>query len=391
MKKMTLVEKTTLERLHQKKQSMEMFRPEEATMLQLQGHIEQILKSSKLSDDEKIRLLAEAKDKLRRIKDSINPMVVAQAESGEVYFIRKPQPPTDRKPQPSRPRKPSPPTPPPSQASSPSSSGSLSQASSKRSSRIIPRQASLRDEETQADTEDIGVPSMADIEDIGIQARPDAEHIAIQARPEVAHVGTHAKPDIQDKETQSDEEPEFIPLAPPLPRTSIATGPKEKQLSKLLDTMEKDKQIVPDKFSRKFHELRVFLKNNPHILRQNMLGEAVVDGKTIANSNAADLIRNVFIKNEKQKTIGANRFATSLMMEYFSPEMASNSEFISMLNNPQQSPRTSPSSSSSTKTSTASFSINSKQGGKGFPKRKRGGKPLPHPPGKRPRILYLYR
>ena len=94
MKKMTLVDKRTLERLHQKKQSMEMFRPEEATMLQLQSHIEQILNSSKLSDDEKIRLLREAKYKLHRVKESINPMVVAQAESGEIYFIRKPQPPS---------------------------------------------------------------------------------------------------------------------------------------------------------------------------------------------------------------------------------------------------------------------------------------------------------
>ena len=68
---------------------------------------------------------------------------------------------------------------------------------------------------------------MADIEDIGIQARPDAEHISIQARPEVAHVGTYAKPEIQDKETQSDEEVEFIPPAPPLQRTTIATGPEE--------------------------------------------------------------------------------------------------------------------------------------------------------------------
>ena len=123
-----------------------------------------------------------------------------------------------------------------------------------------------------ADIEDIGIQAIPDAENIAIQVRPDIEHIGTQARPNVAHVGTHAKPDIQDKESQSDEEVEFLHPAPPIQRTTIATGPEEKQLSKLLDTMEKDKQIVPDKFSRKFHELRVFLKNNPQILRQNMLG-----------------------------------------------------------------------------------------------------------------------
>ena len=112
--------------------------------------------------------------------------------------------------------------------------------------------------------------------------------------------------------------------------------------------MEKDKHIIPEKFSRKFREFRVFLKNNPHLLSQNMLGEAVVDGTTISNSNPADLIRNVFIKNENQNRIGANRFATALTMDYFPPEMASNSAFINILDFPQHSHRNSPSSSSST-------------------------------------------
>jgi len=92
---MTLVEKATMERLHQKKQSLEMFHPEEATMFQLQSHIEQILKTSKLSDEQKIRLLRESKYKLQRVKESLNPMVVAQAEQpldSDVVDIATPPP-----------------------------------------------------------------------------------------------------------------------------------------------------------------------------------------------------------------------------------------------------------------------------------------------------------
>ena len=407
MKKMTLVEKATMERLHQKKQSMEMFHPEEATMLQLQSYIEQILKSSKLSDEEKIRLLTEAKEKLRRIKDSINPMVVAQTESGEVYFVRKPQPP------PSRQRKPSPATRPPSHASSKRSSGPKD--SSKRSSRISSRQPSFHDDWIQAtadteddeaqataDTEDREaqaaadlqereVQAIADMEDFGNQASPEVGHIGVQWKPDVSHIGTHVRPHAQVKETQSDAEAEIVPLAPPLPKAAIEIVSEEKPLGRLLDSMEKDLQIVPRQYARKFHEFRIFLKNNPHLLRLNALGEAVIEGKTIANSSAADLIRTLFINNEKQNTTGENRLAIALLKNEFQPEMISNSRFLNILSAPNFSPHTSPPSTPNTKSSSVSIAIKPKQAGKGFPKRKRGGKPLPHPPGKRPRILYLYR
>ena len=308
MKKMTLVEKATMERLHQKKQSLEMFHPEEATMFQLQSHIEQILKTSKLSDEQKIRLLRESKYKLQRVKESLNPMVVAQAEQpldSDVVDIA---------------------TPPP-----------LSPARSKSSSDIDK------------------IPSEDFLDASGIPIEGPSTPLPSAAPP---------------------------PLLTSLVASSSSTVSKPNIFSNL---------VFENQYKNKYDKFKDFVKAHPGLLDKNASGEAVIDGQTVQGSNFDDLIRGVFIKNDRLNKLGVPRLAVALTKAGMNKHMVSSSKFKELL-----SPRVKK-VTSLTKLPTHSKSLI--QGGKGFPKRKRGGKPIPDgkrpqfapPPGKRPKILFLYR
>ena len=77
MKKMTLVEKALLDRIREKQTVQAIAQPELSGMVQIQHQIEETLKSSKLSDDEKVNILQRAQQRFGQLKDSIQPRAAA--------------------------------------------------------------------------------------------------------------------------------------------------------------------------------------------------------------------------------------------------------------------------------------------------------------------------
>ena len=63
MKKMTLVEKAVLDRLRQKQIVQEIQKPELSAMVKIQAKLEDTLRSSKLTDTEKLDILERAQEK----------------------------------------------------------------------------------------------------------------------------------------------------------------------------------------------------------------------------------------------------------------------------------------------------------------------------------------
>ena len=82
MKKMTLVEQAVLDRLRQKQIAQEIQKPELSAMVKIRTQIEDRLRSSKLTDTEKLDILERAQEKYAKLKDSMRPTKSPIVEEG---------------------------------------------------------------------------------------------------------------------------------------------------------------------------------------------------------------------------------------------------------------------------------------------------------------------
>ena len=250
-----------------------MFHPEEATMLQLQAHIEQILKSSKLSEDEKIRLLREAKYKLRRVKESLNPMVVAQAEQtmpSEVLVLQPPTPHNSRA----------------STSPSRSSSGTTKPFGEK-----WYKSASEGENEQESD----------------IPPAPP-----LPTPPPLAP----AKP------------PLALPVTPPQVVRASSTSSSSKNIFSNLE--------FKNQYSGKFERFQSYLNKHPGVIDRTDGGEALIDGHVVEGSKFDDLIRDIFIPAKELKKIGQTRLAAALTKIGMDPEMVSSGKFKTLMTHPSR-------------------------------------------------------
>ena len=331
MKKMTLVEKATMERLNQKRQSMEMFHPEEATMLQLQTHIEQVLKSSKLSEDEKVRLLMEAKEKLKRVKEAMNPLALAQAEGSEVYFLSRSHKPVKAK------------------AKAPA----VSDRTSSGSETVTP--GGKGESDTESDT--------ADQYDFASE-KPLGEGEMKMAPSEDEPTGSEG----EENAAQEEAKPLTTPTLPPRTvktsssSTSTSSGPN------IFATAD-----VQHPHKEQYKRFQKFVNAHPGLLDKTKNGEIVIDGRLIPNSNFDHLMKNMYKTNDRLLLTGKENLAIALGKAKISTDLVSDRDFRERI-----------------KVVLKSMEKHSPQGGKGFHKRKRAGKPIPPPPGKRPKVLFLY-
>ena len=140
---------------------------------------------------------------------------------------------------------------------------------------------------------------------------------------------------------------------------------------------------LPQQFAQKFDRLKNFLNAKPNLISNNALKEVILDGKRIPNSNFHDLIRNMYVRNEAYNLTGNHELLSLLKREKLPKSYLSNHAVIENLGTPPPSPtakkevKHAPLSSSSS--SSYNSADNGNQTGKGAP------------PGKRPRILLLYR
>ena len=118
---------------------------------------------------------------------------------------------------------------------------------------------------------------------------------------------------------------------------------------------------LPPQYTKKFDLFKKFFTEHPNDLSVNNDNELVVDGRPLANSFAPDLFRSLYLKNKKGNLTGRPNFITKLENLKADPAMFSNKTVLSSLS--PKGKRTKP------------FG----QTGKGYP------------PGKRPRILHVFR
>ena len=202
---------------------------------------------------------------------------------------------------------------------------------------------------------------------------------------------------------------------------------------------------LPQQYSNKFNSFKRFLDAHPGLLDKNAQNEAVVDGRTIAGSNFDDLIHNLYVHKQSDNLTGVFDLTTALVKANLSHTLLSNHRFIDLMNPPPLVPPLASTSTTSLHSDqppllrvhakrARSGSSHSRTPTKSTSKHKHAKKPekyswlssaasiLPfgsstshtdmpaleddpefstpevkqsgsgrHPPGKRPRILYLYR
>ena len=205
---------------------------------------------------------------------------------------------------------------------------------------------------------------------------------------------------------------------------------------------------LPAQFGSKLSSFTRFLEAHPGLLDKNAQNEAVVEGRPIAGSNFDDLVRNLYVYKSSNNLTGVYDLTNALVKANISTSLVSNRRFINLLHPPPLKPQLIPpvASTSSTalhseQSSTISRAKRAKSSEResGTPlkatsKHKHKKKPeekgwhfpsasylnpfsttshtnMPaleddpafstpeekqhgtgrHPPGKRPRILYLYR
>jgi len=124
---------------------------------------------------------------------------------------------------------------------------------------------------------------------------------------------------------------------------------------------------LPKQYRSKGTQLVEFFDEHPGRFSATSTGEMAIDGKPIPNSNFNDLIRHLYIGHQ-QTPVGLEHFVSALRELNVPRTSISNRKVIDILNQGElfHSPTGSP-------------TITQKGKGRGFP------------PGKRPRILYLYK
>ena len=126
---------------------------------------------------------------------------------------------------------------------------------------------------------------------------------------------------------------------------------------------------------------------------KNSKNEMVLAGKVILDSNFDNLVRNLYVRNSKYNLTGLESFAQTLNKARLPSSILSNSEFSPLLKAVSATAPSSPTfpgkrTLSSHKGKTGDVNLSSEEGD--AESQSGHGKPHP-PPGKRPRILKLYR
>ena len=172
---------------------------------------------------------------------------------------------------------------------------------------------------------------------------------------------------------------------------------------------------LPANRSKKFAKFLKFVDDNPNLLAKNEQNEMILEGKRLAGSNFDHLIRNLYVAKTDYNLTGIGDLTHALSKAKLSPSAISNTKFqtlVSPAKSPQfhsplakSPPKSEPSSPVSTETthplaapnplkhgrplaaSSHQAGPSSKSGKAGSSKDGQGR----IPPGKRPRMLKLYR
>jgi len=162
-------------------------------------------------------------------------------------------------------------------------------------------------------------------------------------------------------EPTAEEEPQQAVRAEHMgPSSSVTVSPFAKVLASL-----------PKTFHKKATDLAEFFDEHKGHFASNAQGELVIDGQAIAKSNFKDLIRHLYIE-KRQVPHGLNEFVASLKALNVPRTSLSNKKIIEILDNDPDVFYDSP--------------LGTMQTGSGRLNHNRT-----KPPGKRPRILFLYK
>ena len=134
---------------------------------------------------------------------------------------------------------------------------------------------------------------------------------------------------------------------------------------------------LPAIYSKKFELFKKFLADHPNDFTSNSKKELVIDGAPLPNSYAPDLFRSLYLRSTKANLLGHANLITKLHQLNADPDMFSNKKVLNFLSYLGKKP---PAHSSS-----------KAQKGTVFSSKPQKGSGFSFPPGKRPRILHVYR
>ena len=153
------------------------------------------------------------------------------------------------------------------------------------------------------------------------------------------------------EEPVADEEPA---------ENKMVLAPQDASLYSIIPSLVDSK--IPVQYARKFELFQEFLKEHKNEISTNDKKEVVLDGEAIAYSSFPDLLRSLYVRNQDMNLIGSQQFHTKLHELNVQPDMFSNKDTLSTLGRLDKK------------------SQKHSQTGYGA-----------HPPGKRPRILHVFR
>ena len=182
-----------------------------------------------------------------------------------------------------------------------------------------------------------------------------------------------------------------VPPGAPLaaaPAPAAAAGPS----APAVDVIERD---LDPSLHADYKALKTMLEKNPKMLRVNMKGELVVKDKLIPGTNYSDVVKAVLSGKHITTTPGVNELLKGLKSMHASKKSFSSSSLISAALFPRMStrnvkvkPSLSPSITMAPSVTSSSTSVAPSP--TTFPSAKRV-KPDPNlPPGRSPRVLWLY-
>ena len=188
--------------------------------------------------------------------------------------------------------------------------------------------------------------------------------------------------------------PVAVGATPVATRLDTGVGPSPQPI---YDTVQ-----LPQQYEAKFANLKAILDKNPNLITKNANNEMIVQGKVIPGSNFDHLMRNMYVRSQSYNLTGLTDLMSALRRVNVPTNFLSNKDAIAILkptytykstpSRPVKTPfhvphkrrkQVSPASPtqvrSSQKVESGEDTFHSPQEGKG------------HPPGKRPRVLFLYR
>lgn len=137
---------------------------------------------------------------------------------------------------------------------------------------------------------------------------------------------------------------------------------------------------LPSQYERKLGEFSEFLNKHQNHIHGNSKDELVLDGKIIPNTSFSNLVHSMYIRNQNLNLNGFPDFISKLASLNTNPTIFSNGISISALN-----------AHSKTKESIQTRNSNTNLKGKGLKRKTYPISSFLIPPGKKPRILHMFR